>query len=206
MSKKRLYEIAKELGKESKEVVARAKELGIEVKSHASSVESEVAARITASFSQVAAPKKETNQKTAHSLAKEQQPAQVVAEEVTMADKVVPKAAEQAQKSAVATKASSVKPKSRNFKQSDEIDSEKIERETNKMAINKIEKRTISIMSEARKIEMTVGIAMNNATIAIIAAKIIGIKGKTVQMVLQIKIALNRIKGHALISRRVQQL
>ncbi|HGJ2435819.1 TPA: translation initiation factor IF-2 N-terminal domain-containing protein, partial [Streptococcus pneumoniae] len=28
MSKKRLYEIAKELGKESKEVVARAKELG----------------------------------------------------------------------------------------------------------------------------------------------------------------------------------
>lgn len=61
MSKKRLYEIAKELGKESKEVVARAKELGIEVKSHASSVENEVAARITASFSQVAAPKKETN-------------------------------------------------------------------------------------------------------------------------------------------------
>ena len=32
MSKKRLYEIAKELGKESKEVVARAKELGLDVK------------------------------------------------------------------------------------------------------------------------------------------------------------------------------
>ena len=31
MSKKRLYEIAKELGKESKEVVARAKELGLMV-------------------------------------------------------------------------------------------------------------------------------------------------------------------------------
>ena len=29
MSKKRLYEIAKELGKESKEVVTRAKELGL---------------------------------------------------------------------------------------------------------------------------------------------------------------------------------
>ena len=43
MSKVRLYEIAKELGKESKEIVARAKELGIEVKSHASSVESEIA-------------------------------------------------------------------------------------------------------------------------------------------------------------------
>lgn len=39
MSKKRLYEIAKELGKESKEVVTRAKELGLEVKSHASSIE-----------------------------------------------------------------------------------------------------------------------------------------------------------------------
>ena len=41
MSKKRLYEIAKELGKESKEVVARAKELGLEVKSHSSSVEAD---------------------------------------------------------------------------------------------------------------------------------------------------------------------
>lgn len=43
MSKKRLYEIAKELGKESKEVVARAKELGLDVKSHSSSVEEAVA-------------------------------------------------------------------------------------------------------------------------------------------------------------------
>lgn len=51
MSKKRLYEIAKELGKESKEVVAKAKELGIEVKSHSSSVEAEVAQRIVAGFS-----------------------------------------------------------------------------------------------------------------------------------------------------------
>ena len=39
MSKKRLYEIAKELGKESKEVVTRAKELGVEEKSHASRIE-----------------------------------------------------------------------------------------------------------------------------------------------------------------------
>ena len=50
MSKKRLYEIAKELGKESKEVVARAKELGLDVKSHSSSVEEAVAAKIAASF------------------------------------------------------------------------------------------------------------------------------------------------------------
>jgi len=45
-----LYEIAKELGKESKEVVARAKELGLEVKSHSSSVEEEASQRIKASF------------------------------------------------------------------------------------------------------------------------------------------------------------
>ena len=58
MSKKRLYEIAKELGKESKEVVARAKELGLDVKSHSSSVEEAVAAKIAASFKS-AAPKVE---------------------------------------------------------------------------------------------------------------------------------------------------
>ena len=59
MSKKRLYEIAKELGKESKEVVARAKELGLDVKSHSSSVEEAVAAKIAASFKPAAAPKSE---------------------------------------------------------------------------------------------------------------------------------------------------
>ena len=50
MSKKRLYEIAKELGKESKEIVARAKELGLDVKSHSSSVEAAAAEKIAASF------------------------------------------------------------------------------------------------------------------------------------------------------------
>ena len=62
MSKVRLYEIAKELGKESKEIVARAKELGIEVKRHASSVESEIATRITAIFSLAAVLNKESTQ------------------------------------------------------------------------------------------------------------------------------------------------
>ena len=51
MSKKRLYEIAKELGKESKEVVTRAKELGFDVKSHASSVDTDVAEKLIKSFS-----------------------------------------------------------------------------------------------------------------------------------------------------------
>ena len=59
MSKKRLYEIAKELGKESKEVVARAKELGLDVKSHSSSVETAVAEQIAASFKSASAPKAE---------------------------------------------------------------------------------------------------------------------------------------------------
>ena len=50
MSKKRLYEIAKELGKESKEVVTRAKELGFDVKSHASSVDTDVAEKLIKSL------------------------------------------------------------------------------------------------------------------------------------------------------------
>ncbi|MCS4488187.1 translation initiation factor IF-2 [Streptococcus sciuri] len=51
MSKKRLYEIAKEIGKSSKEVVAYAQSLGLTVKSHSSSVEESDAKRIVANFS-----------------------------------------------------------------------------------------------------------------------------------------------------------
>lgn len=51
MSKKRLNEIARELGVTSKEVVARAQELGFDVKSHASSVDEAGAKRLTESFS-----------------------------------------------------------------------------------------------------------------------------------------------------------
>ncbi len=51
MSKKRLYEIAKELGKSSKEVVEYAQELGLAVKSHSSSVEESDVKRIVAKFS-----------------------------------------------------------------------------------------------------------------------------------------------------------
>ncbi|MFC2401081.1 MAG: translation initiation factor IF-2 [Streptococcus sobrinus] len=59
MSKKRLYEIAKELGKPSKDVVEKAKSLGLDVKSHASSVEEADAKRISSSFSatKASAPK-----------------------------------------------------------------------------------------------------------------------------------------------------
>ena len=51
MSKKRLYEIAKELGKSSKEIVEYAQELGLAVKSHSSSVEESDVKRIVARFS-----------------------------------------------------------------------------------------------------------------------------------------------------------
>ena len=56
MSKKRLNEIARELGKTSKEVVAKAQELGFDVKSHASSVDDASAKRIADSFSAKVAP------------------------------------------------------------------------------------------------------------------------------------------------------
>ena len=50
LSKKRLYEIAKEVGVESKVVVAKAQELGLSVKSHSSSVEEADANRIASSL------------------------------------------------------------------------------------------------------------------------------------------------------------
>lgn len=111
MSKKRLYEIAKELGKESKEVVARAKELGLDVKSHSSSVEEAVAAKIAASFKPAVAPKAEAKpaapKASAEKKAEKSEPAKpaVAKEEVKPAEPVAPKAEKVA-----------AKPQSRNFK------------------------------------------------------------------------------------------
>jgi len=111
LSKKRLYEIAKELGKESKEVVARAKELGLDVKSHSSSVEEAVAAKIAASFKPAAAPKAEAKpaapKASAEKKAEKSEPAKpaVAKEEAKPAEPVAPKAEKVA-----------AKPQSRNFK------------------------------------------------------------------------------------------
>ena len=111
MSKKRLYEIAKELGKESKEVVARAKELGLDVKSHSSSVEEAVAAKIAASFKPAAAPKAEAkpaaSKASAEKKAEKSEPAKpaVAKEEAKPAEPVAPK-----------TEKVAAKPQSRNFK------------------------------------------------------------------------------------------
>ena len=100
MSKKRLYEIAKELGKESKEVVTRAKELGLEVKSHASSIEGEAVERLVNSFASKApqTPKvTEEKQVKAAPIAKEP-------------------VANKPEKTTETAAAPVVKPKSRNFK------------------------------------------------------------------------------------------
>ena len=142
MSKVRLYEIAKELGKESKEIVARAKELGIEVKSHASSVESEIATRITASFSQAAAPKKETTQKPTQSLPKEQASAPTAVKETTEAEKKAePKTVAPTQKSEVEAKSASAKPKSRNFKAEREARAKEQAERRNKQRNNRPQKQ-----------------------------------------------------------------
>lgn len=111
MSKKRLYEIAKELGKESKEVVARAKELGLDVKSHSSSVEEAVAAKIAASFKPAAAPKAEAKpaapKASTEKKAEKSEPAKsaVAKEEAKPAEPVAPE-----------TEKVVAKPQSRNFK------------------------------------------------------------------------------------------
>ncbi|MCK1235757.1 translation initiation factor IF-2 [Streptococcus uberis] len=52
MSKKRLHEIAKEIGKTSKEVVEKAKSLGLDINSHASSVSEEDAKKIVSTFTE----------------------------------------------------------------------------------------------------------------------------------------------------------
>lgn len=59
MSKKRLNEIARELGLTSKEVVAKAQELGFDVKSHASTVDEAGAQKIAAGLGKKSAPKAE---------------------------------------------------------------------------------------------------------------------------------------------------
>lgn len=111
MSKKRLYEIAKELGKESKEVVARAKELGLDVKSHSSSVEEAVAAKIAASFKPAADPKVEAKpaapKVSAEKKTEKSEPAKpaVAKEEAKPAEPV-----------ALKTEKVAAKPQSRNFK------------------------------------------------------------------------------------------
>lgn len=113
MSKVRLYEIAKELGKESKEVVARAKELGLDVKSHSSSVEADAGERIKSSFKKVATP-----QATAEKpVAAQSSPQKTPAKEAAPVKAEQTEAKVTAKPEAKAETAAPVKrPQSRNFK------------------------------------------------------------------------------------------
>ncbi|HFU4117530.1 TPA: translation initiation factor IF-2 [Streptococcus suis] len=106
MSKKRLNEIARELGVSSKEVVAKAQELGFEVKSHASSVDEASAKRLAESFS-----KKVETPKPAEKVQPVEKPAAKV--EVVKKDAPVPTPKEEPKVTAPATPH---RPQSRNFK------------------------------------------------------------------------------------------
>ncbi|HEL9644335.1 TPA: translation initiation factor IF-2 [Streptococcus suis] len=116
MSKKRLNEIARELGLTSKEVVAKAQELGFDVKSHASSVDEASANRIAVSFGKGTATKPEA--KPVAKAEKVEQPTAPAPTEKTVVKETASE--EKAVEVKVATEASDrpavQRPKSRNFK------------------------------------------------------------------------------------------
>ena len=113
MSKKRLYEIAKEVGVESKVVVAKAQELGLSVKSHSSSVEEADANRITSSLKGGTAKAESKPAPKATPTPKEEKVAPKVVE--APASKPTP-AKESPKAEAKETPATPKKPQSRNFK------------------------------------------------------------------------------------------
>ncbi|HFU4223242.1 TPA: translation initiation factor IF-2 [Streptococcus suis] len=107
MSKKRLNEIARELGVSSKEVVAKAQELGFEVKSHASSVDEASAKRLADSFT-----KKAEAQKPVEKVQSVEKPTESKA---PVAKQEAPAPATKEEPKAVAP-AAPHRPQSRNFK------------------------------------------------------------------------------------------
>lgn len=113
MSKKRLYEIAKEVGVESKVVVAKAQELGLSVKSHSSSVEEADANRITSSLKGGAVKAESKPASKVAPAPKEEKVAPKVVE--APASKSTP-AKESPKAEAKETPATPKKPQSRNFK------------------------------------------------------------------------------------------
>ena len=113
MSKKRLYEIAKEVGVESKVVVAKAQELGLSVKSHSSSVEEADANRITSSLKGGAVKAESKPASKVAPAPKEEK----VATKVVEAPASKPTPAKKSPKAeAKETPATPKKPQSRNFK------------------------------------------------------------------------------------------
>jgi len=114
LSKKRLNEIARELGKTSKEVVAKAQELGYDVKSHASSVDDASAKRIADSFSVLA---KSAESKSVETPAPKTESKPVETPAAPKAEDKAETKVEAGDKSvAPARPAMPVRPQSRNFK------------------------------------------------------------------------------------------
>jgi len=113
VSKKRLYEIAKEVGVESKVVVAKAQELGLSVKSHSSSVEEADANRITSSLKGGAVKAESKPASKVAPAPKEEKVAPKVVE--APVSKSTP-AKESPKAEAKETPATPKKPQSRNFK------------------------------------------------------------------------------------------
>ena len=113
MSKKRLYEIAKEVGVESKVVVAKAQELGLSVKSHSSSVEEADANRITSSLKGGAVKAESKPASKAVSAPKEEKVAPKVVEAPASKPTPAKKSPKAEEKE---TPATPKKPQSRNFK------------------------------------------------------------------------------------------
>ena len=115
MSKKRLYEIAKEVGVESKAVVAKAQELGLSVKSHSSSVEEADAKRIVSSLKGGAAKVEVKPTPKVEKVAAKASPAPQAQVNKPAPAKEAPKAAE-VKTEAPSAPAATKKPQSRNFK------------------------------------------------------------------------------------------
>ena len=117
MSKKRLNEIARELGKTSKEVVAKAQELGFDVKSHASSVDDASAKRIADSFSAKAMPAPKAKSQLVETPAPKTENKPVETPAVPKAEPKAEAKVETGDKPAAPAKpAMPVRPQSRNFK------------------------------------------------------------------------------------------
>ena len=113
MSKVRLYEIAKELGKESKEVVARATQPAFHHTRLSTSVEADAGERIKSSFKKAAAPQAAAEKPVAAQLSPKKTPAKEAAP--VKAEQTEAKAAAQPEAKAE-TVAPVKRPQSRNFK------------------------------------------------------------------------------------------
>lgn len=207
MSKKRLYEIARELGKESKEVVTRAKELGIEVKSHSSSVEASEASRIAASFSgNIKAEKQVETPKPAPAV-KEEKPTPAPKPAV---DKVADKSAQPLPEKKEATPVAN-KPQSRNFKAErearakEQAERRKMVTTASKIATNKEESamNVLKKVVETRTASRTIAVK----TMTVVISKIATSKVRTAEMIATIKTkaVVQHNRDHTSTLRRVQQ-